>query len=70
MKRLPKFHLADHRGYIVNGDTSQATGQHFTPGGRSIADQSVAAIKQMKKTTFGIKYIFIYLIFIWNLNSP
>ena len=48
-KRLLKFRLADHRGYIVNGDTSTATGQHFTSRGHSLADLSVAAIEQVKK---------------------
>ena len=48
-KRLLKFRLADHRGYIVNGDTSTATGQHFTSRGHSLADLSIAAIEQAKK---------------------
>ena len=28
-KCMLKFRLADHRGYVVNKDTTTATGQHF-----------------------------------------
>ena len=48
-KRLLKFRLSDHRGYIVNDDISKATGQHFNSRGHSLADLSIAAIEQVKK---------------------
>ena len=43
-KRLLKFRLAEHRGYVVNGDTTKATGRHF-----SLADLQVTAIEKAKK---------------------
>ena len=47
-KRILKFRLADHRGYVVNQDTSQATGLHFNLPGHSLADLSITAIEQVK----------------------
>ena len=48
-KRLLKFWLAEHRGYVVNGDTTKATGHHFSLLGHSLADLQVTAIEQVKK---------------------
>ena len=48
-KRILKFRLADHRGYVVNQATSQASGLHFNLPGHSLADLSITAIEQVKK---------------------
>lgn len=48
-KRLLKVRLADHRGYIVNKDTSQSTGHHFNLPGHSLSDLSISVIEQVKK---------------------
>ena len=45
-KRMLKFRLADHRGYVTNGVTSQATGEHFNLPGHSLADLRVSIIEQ------------------------
>ena len=41
-----KYRLAEHRGYVTNGVTSQATGEHFNMPGHSLADLSVTIIEQ------------------------
>lgn len=48
-KRMLKFRLADHRGYVVNKDTSKATGAHFNSPGHSLADLTVTVIEQTKR---------------------
>ena len=48
-KRLLKFRLADHRGYVTNRDTTTATGHHFTLPGHSIDDLRITVIEQVKK---------------------
>ena len=48
-KRMLKFRLADHRGYVVNQDTTTATGLHFNLPGHSLADLSVTPIEQVRK---------------------
>ena len=48
-KRMLKYRLADHRGYITNGVVSQATGAHFNLPGHSLADFSATIIEQTKK---------------------
>ena len=48
-KRMLRFRLADHRGYITNGDVTQATGAHFNMPGHSLADFSATIIEQSKK---------------------
>ena len=48
-KRMLKFCLADHRGYVVNQDTTTATGLHFNLPGHSLADLSVTPIEQVRK---------------------
>ena len=48
-KRLLKFWLADHRGYVVNKDTTQATGRHFNLPGHNLADLSITVVEQVRK---------------------
>ena len=48
-KRMLKFRLADHRGYVVNQDTTTATGRHFNLPGHSLADLSISIIEQVRK---------------------
>ena len=45
-KTMLKFRLADHRGYVTNNVTSQATGEHFNLPGHSLADLRVTVIEQ------------------------
>ena len=44
-----KFRLAEHRGYVSNKQTNEATGQHSNLPGHSIADLQITAIEQVKK---------------------
>ena len=37
-KRMLKFRLADHRGYINNQDETQSNGKHFNSPDLSITD--------------------------------
>ena len=48
-KRMLKFRLSDHRGYINNKDRTQATGLHFNLPRHSLADLSITVIEQVKK---------------------
>ena len=48
-KRLLKYRLADHRGYIVNKDTTKSTGHHFNLPGHSLSDLSISIVEQVKK---------------------
>ena len=48
-KRLLKFRLADHRGYVVNQDTTYATGLHFNLPGHTLADLSITVVEQVRK---------------------
>ena len=48
-KRMLKFRLSDHRGYINNKDRIQATGLHFNLPGHSLTDLSISVIEQVKK---------------------
>ena len=43
-----KFGLADHRGYVSNGDISKSTGAHFNLPGHSLADLRVTVIEQTR----------------------
>ena len=47
-KRMLKFRLADHRGYVSNGDISKSTGAHFNLPGHSLADLRVTVIEQTR----------------------
>ena len=44
-----KFRLSDHHGYVLNKDTSTATGLHYNLPGHSLADMSCTVIEQVKK---------------------
>ena len=48
-KRMLKFRLADHRGYVVNQETTTATGRHFNLPGHSLADLSISIVEQVRK---------------------
>ena len=48
-KRMLKPRMADHRGYVSNGDTSTATGAHFNSPGHSLANMKVTEIEIGKK---------------------
>ena len=47
-KRMLKFRLDDHRGYVNNG-VNKATGSHFNQPGHCLADLSVTILEQVKK---------------------
>ena len=44
-----RFRLADHRGYVTNRVTSQATGEHFNLPGHSLADLSITILEQTNR---------------------
>ena len=46
--RTLQSRIADHRGYIVNGHTNTATGQHFNTPGHSVSNLKVTIIEQVK----------------------
>ena len=46
--RSLKHRLAEHRGYIVNSMTSNATGAHFTSPGHSLSDMKIIILEQVK----------------------
>jgi hypothetical protein len=48
-KRMLKFRLAEHRGYVLNQHTNQATGHHFNLPGHSLSDLEITAIEQVRK---------------------
>ena len=50
-KRILKFRLADHRGYVNNHDYKTATGEHFNSPGHSLADLtlSITILKKLKR---------------------
>ena len=47
-KQILKFRLADHRGYMNNGDDT-ATGEHFNSPGHSISDLNITILQKVKK---------------------
>ena len=47
-KRIMKFRLADHRGYISNQDETKATGQHFNSPGHSLSDLTITILEQVR----------------------
>ena len=47
-KRMLRFRVAEHRGYVSNKETDKATGAHFTMPGHSLADLRVSAIEHTK----------------------
>ena len=48
-KRILKFRLADHRGYVNNQDLSTATGEHFNSPGHSLADMSITILERVRQ---------------------
>ena len=46
-KRIMKFRLAEHRGYISNNDDTP-TGEHFNSPGHSISDLSMTILEKVK----------------------
>ena len=48
-KRMLKFRLADHCGYVLNKDTTTATGKHFNLPGHCLSDLSISIIEQVRK---------------------
>ena len=46
-KRILKFRLAEHRGY-VNNDDDTATGQHFNLPGHSLSDLTVTILEKVR----------------------
>jgi hypothetical protein len=50
-KRFLKFRVDDHRGYISNRKMNQASGEHFSLPGHSLADLSVTALERVKRNS-------------------
>ena len=48
-KRMLRFRVADHFGYVRNHRLDTATGAHFNSPGHSLADLRVTVIEQSKK---------------------
>ena len=46
-KRIMKFRLTEHRGYISNNDDT-ATGEHFNSPGHSMSDLSITIIEKVR----------------------
>ena len=38
-RRILKFRLAEHRGYVTSEDVSKATGEHFNSPGRCVSEK-------------------------------
>ena len=49
-KRILKFRLADHRGYVNNLDESQATGKHFNSPGHSLSDLTILILEKVRSS--------------------
>ena len=49
-KRILKFRLADHRGYVNNLDETQATGKHFNSPGHSLSDLSIVILEKVRSS--------------------
>ena len=48
-KRILKFRIDDHRGYVVNKHLQHATGLHFNQPGHCLADMRFIAIEKSKR---------------------
>ena len=48
-KRILKFRLAEHRGYVNNNDDT-ATGEHFNMPGHSLSDLTVTILERVQST--------------------
>jgi hypothetical protein len=49
-KRILKFRLAEHRGYITSKDESKATGEHFNSPGHSLSDLTITVLEKVKSS--------------------
>ena len=49
-RRILKFRLAEHRGYVSNEDISMATGEHFNSPGHSLSDLSIVVLEKVRST--------------------
>ena len=49
--RLFKFRLAEHKGYIINKDETQATGSHFNLPGHNLAHLKATILEQVYRNT-------------------
>ena len=49
-KRILKFRLADHRGYVNNHDYTKATGEHFNSPGHSLLDLTITILEGIKSS--------------------
>jgi hypothetical protein len=47
-KRMIKFRLADHRGYVNTQDLTKATGLHFNSPGHSLSDLSITVLEKVR----------------------
>ena len=47
-KRIIKFRLADHRGYVNTQDLTKATGHHFNSPGHSLSDLSITVLEKVR----------------------
>ena len=47
--RILKYRLFEHRDYVTNNVTSQATGAHFNLPGHSLANMKIGILEQVKK---------------------
>ena len=48
--RMFRQHIAEHRGYIVNKNTSQPAGEHFNKPGHILSDLTVSVIEQVRSS--------------------
>ena len=49
-RRILKFRLAEHRGYVNTEDLSKATGEHFNAPGLNISDLSIVILEKVRST--------------------
>ena len=47
-KRIMKFRLAEHRGYVTNQILSTPTGEHFNLPGHSLADLNMVILEKVR----------------------
>jgi hypothetical protein len=47
-KRILKFRLVDHRGYITNQDIAKVTGEYFNTAGHILADISIMFMEKVR----------------------
>ena len=48
-RRIMKFRLPEHRGYVNNHDDTP-TGEHFNSPGHSLADMTVTILEKVKSS--------------------